>query len=133
MHRDQRVPIAIGLDVFVVVLFVAIGRRNHDEGSALGGVLRTAAPFLIGLAAAWLIVRAWRRPMNVTVGIGLWPLTVLIGMLVRRLVFDDGTATAFVVVATVFLGAFVVGWRSIWRLVDRRRHAQSSGGSLIAR
>ncbi len=133
MRRDQRVPLAIGLDVFVVVLFVAIGRRNHDEGSALGGVLRTAAPFLIGLAVAWLLVRAWRRPMSVVVGIGLWPLTVLIGMLARRVVFGDGTATAFVVVATLFLGAFLLGWRAVWRLVDRRRHAQVSGGSLIAR
>lgn len=131
MTQEQRLSAAIGLDVFVVVLFVAIGRRNHDEEPGLLGVLETAAPFLIGLAAAWLIMRAWRRPTSVIVGLGVWPLTVLIGMNVRRLVFDEGTATSFVLVATVFLGAFLIGWRATWRVAERRTRAtQSSGGSL---
>jgi hypothetical protein len=52
-------------------------------------------------------------------------------MIVRRAMFDRGTATAFVIVATLFLGAGLVGWRAGWRLADRRR--QASGGSLIAR
>jgi len=59
---DRRLATAIGLDVFVVILFVAIGRRNHDESSAFVDVIKTGAPFLIGLAVGWLVVRAWRRP-----------------------------------------------------------------------
>lgn len=129
--KTDRLPFAIGLDVFVVVLFVAIGRRNHDESGAFTAVVETALPFLIGLAVGWLAVRAWRRPTRVLTGVAVWPVTVLVGMIVRNLVFDRGTATSFVVVATVFLGVFLVGWRAGFRLVGRRR--QSSGGPLTAR
>jgi Protein of unknown function (DUF3054) len=37
--------------------------------------------------------------------------TVALGMVLRKFVFDDGTATAFVIVATVFTGAVLNGWR----------------------
>ena len=131
MDPARRLPIAVGLDVFVVTLFVAIGRREHEQSSAFTDVLETGAPFLIGLAIAWLVTRAWRRPTTLGIGLAVWPITVLVGMIVRRAVFDRGTATAFVVVATLFLGACLVGWRAGWRLIERRR--QASGGSLIAR
>ena len=131
MDPDRRLPIAVGLDVFVVTLFVAIGRREHEQSSAFTDVLATGAPFLIGLAIAWLVTRAWRRPTTLRIGLAVWPVTVLVGMIVRRAVFDRGTATAFVIVATLFLGACLVGWRAGWRLIERRR--QASGGSLIAR
>lgn len=121
MKEDRQVALAIGLDVFFVVLFVAIGRRNHDEGSAFGEVMRTALPFLIGLAASWGIVQAWRRPLAVITGLAIWPITILVGMVVRRLVFDRGTATSFVVVATLFVGACLVGWRGLRQVVVQRR------------
>ena len=132
MPTDRRLATAIGLDVFVVVLFVAIGRRNHDETSAFVDVLETGAPFLIGLAVAWLAVRAWKRPTALVTGIAIWPATVLVGMIARRTIFDRGTATPFVVVATVFLGVFLVGWRAAARAIDGRRTRQSSG-ALTAR
>ena len=132
MPTDRRLATAIGLDVFVVVLFVAIGRRNHDETSAFVDVLETGAPFLIGLAVAWLAVRAWKRPTALVTGIAIWPVTVLVGMIARRTIFDRGTATSFVVVATVFLGVFLVGWRAAARAIDGRRTRQSSG-ALTAR
>jgi hypothetical protein len=68
-----------------------------------------------------LIVRAWRRPTKVTTGVLIWPITVLVGMIVRNLVFDDGTATSFVIVATVFLGACLVGWRAALKAITARR------------
>ena len=124
---DRRLATAIGLDVFVVVLFVAIGRRNHEESSAFVDVMKTDAPFLIGLGAAWLTTRAWRRPTALLTGIAVWPVTVLVGMVARRTLFDRGTATSFVVVATLFLGAFLVGWRIAARAIDGRQTRQSSG------
>lgn len=128
--RD-RVPLAVGLDVFAVVLFVALGRRSHDESGAFTAVVETAAPFLIGLAVGWWATRAWRRPTNILTGLAIWPTTILIGMIVRNLVFDRGTATSFVIVATLFVGALLVGWRVVLRLVDQRR-AHSSVGHLTA-
>ena len=118
---DRRLGLAVGLDVFSVVLFVAIGRRNHDESGAFVAVLETATPFLIGLVVAWAATRAWRRPTKVLTGLAIWPVTVLVGMIVRNLVFGDGTAASFVVVATCFLGACIVGWRLAFGAIARRR------------
>ena len=98
-----------------------IGRRNHDESAGIGGLLETAAPFLIGLGVGWLIVRAWRWPMAIVTGLVIWPITILVGMIVRSTIFDRGTAVSFVIVATLFLGACLVGWRAAFRVLTRRR------------
>ena len=124
---QNRVPIAAGLDVFVVVVFVAIGRRNHDENPGIGGLLGTAAPFLIALVLAWAAARAWREPWSWPTGVIVWVGTIAAGMLLRHFVFDDGTALSFVIVATVFLGTFLNGWRAIARgIVGRTAHAGAS-------
>lgn len=120
MNSDRRLALAVGLDVFVVIAFVAIGRRNHEEGSAIGDIVATGAPFLIGLAVGWLAARAWQRPVAIATGLVVWPITVAVGMIARRIVFDDGTAIAFVIVATIFLGVFLVGWRAGFGPVERR-------------
>lgn len=114
--RD-RTALAAGLDVFGVVVFAALGHRNHDRSGTFVSVLETAAPFLFGLATGWLVARAWRRPARLLTGLVIWPVTVLIGMIVRNVAFDRGTATSFVIVATVFVGAFLIGWRAVvgWR------------------
>jgi hypothetical protein len=122
---DDRVPLAAGLDVFFVALFVAVGRRNHDEDPGIAGLVETAAPFLIGLVVAWILVRAWRTPTDLASGVWIWLITVAGGMLLRRTVFDRGTAVSFVIVATVFLGMFLLGWRAIVTWIDRRRVASA--------
>jgi len=122
MH--PRTPSAAALDTAIVVAFVAIGRRNHDEGEALAGVAETAAPFLIALAVAWVVWRVWLHPDQLGTGVRVWATTVALGMLLRNLVFDDGTATSFVIVATAFLGIFLLGWRAVANLLRRRGLAQ---------
>ena len=117
---DRRVPLALGIDVFSVTLFVAVGRREHERDSAIAGLIDTAAPFLLALALAWIVLRAWRRPTDWRTGVGIWAITVAAGMLLRNLVFDDGTATSFVIVATAFLALFLVGWRVTFTLLERR-------------
>ncbi len=118
---DRRLALAAGLDTAFVVLFVAIGRDNHDRDPAVSGLIETAAPFVIALAIGWVVARAWQRPTAIITGLIVWPVTVALGMVLRRFVFDDGTATSFVVVTTAFLGFFLVGWRLIAALVDRVR------------
>ena len=101
------------LDLCCVRAFVAIGRASHSEGDALAGLARTAWPFLAGLAIGWLVTRAWRRPgALVPTGVDVWISTVALGM-VLRVVSGQGTAAAFVAVALVFLGLFLLGWRLI--------------------
>jgi hypothetical protein len=111
----RRTALAAALDIASIVVFVAIGRREHDGDSA--GIASTAAPFLIGLVIAWWAARAWKRPESILTGVTIWPVTVLVGMVARRLLFDDGTAPAFVVVATLFIGLCLVGWRVVARTV----------------
>ena len=95
MKPENRLAVAVGLDVFVVVLFVALGLRTHEEESAYAAILVTAAPFLIGLGLAWLVARAWRRPTAILTGLMIWPVTVLLGMLLRSGLFDRGTAASW--------------------------------------
>ncbi len=132
---ERRLPAAIALDLAAVMSFVIIGRRTHDEGNGFTQIAETAAPFLVGLAAGWALARAWRRPTRVTTGLVIWPTTLLVGMIVRRTGFDDGTATSFVIVATLFLGATLVGWRLVLSALDRRRAAgqRHSSGALSQR
>ena len=113
-------PIAVAVDTAIVVAFVAIGRRNHDRDDAVAGLVSTAAPFLIALAIAWLVWRVWVRPTSIASGVEVWLTTLALGMVLRRFVFDDGTAASFVVVAAVFL-SLLLDWRLVTHLVRRRR------------
>jgi len=119
-RMDRRLPLAIGIDVFSVTLFVAVGRREHERDSAIAGLIGTAAPFLLALGLAWLVLRAWNRPTDWRTGVGIWAITLVGGMVLRRVVFDDGTATSFVIVAALFLALFLVGWRLVLALIERR-------------
>ncbi len=103
------------LDVAVVLVFVVIGRANHGHGEAVAGVASTAWPFLAGLAVGWLAARAWRHPAGLwPSGVAAWLGTVAVGMALRVLA-GQGTAWAFIVVALVFLGLFLLGWRLLAR------------------
>ena len=124
---ERRVPLAVGLDVFSVTLFVAIGRREHERGSAISGLIETAAPFLLALALGWVLLRAWRRPTEWRTGVGVWATTLAAGMVLRNVVFGDGTATSFVIVAAAFLALFLVGWRVAFGLFERRSTRASAG------
>ena len=123
--KTRNVLWALVADVIGIIVFVAIGRRNHDEGVAPTGVIETAAPFLIALLIGWLIARAWNEPLTTRTGTIIWVTTVALGMVLRKFVFDDGTATAFVIVATVFTGLVLNGWR----LASRARVARVREGS----
>ncbi|MEU5882012.1 DUF3054 domain-containing protein [Spirillospora sp. NPDC047279] len=117
----RRVVAAGGLDLCCLVVFVLIGRANHDDSGGLGGFLTTFWPFLVGLALGWGVTRAWREPFGVLpVGVGIWVTTVVAGMVLRAL-SGQGTAVAFVVVATLFTGATLVGWRAVARVTVLRR------------
>jgi hypothetical protein len=98
------------------VVFVAIGRRNHDEGTALSGVLGVAAPFLIALVASWVGLRTWNEPFTRRSWVATWAITVIVGLLLRRVVFDRGIATPFIIVATITLGVLL----GVGRLLSKR-------------
>jgi hypothetical protein len=124
----RRPAVALLLDVVLVLVFAAVGRASHEETSPLLGVLSTAWPFLVGTGLGWLVVRLVRRswPLDVAPGVTVWFATVLVGMLLRHAV-GSGTAVSFVVVASVVLAFFLLGWRAVGAYAVRRARALHEG------
>ncbi|AXH34761.1 DUF3054 domain-containing protein [Humibacter sp. BT305] len=124
----MRILIAAVADALLVLVFVLIGRRSHDESDALLGLLTTLWPFLAGAAVGWLVSLGWRRPFAlVPTGVVVWVSTVVVGMLLR-LASGQGVQPSFVVVTAVVLAVFLVGWRAVLLLL-RRVRARRRGDS----
>jgi len=124
---------ALVVDVVAVVLFVVIGRASHRHGESVQGVASTAWPFALGLCAGWVALAALGRargrspkaPAGPSAGASaasgavVCAATVAVGMTARVLA-GQGTAPAFVGVATGFLGALMVGGRLALAAAERR-------------
>lgn len=111
---------ALAADLVCVVVFCTIGRRSHAEGLTVGGVLETAWPFLTGAGVGWLLARGWQRPASLApTGLVVWIATVVVGMLLRKLT-GQGTATSFIVVASLTTAVLLLGWRGIAVALSRR-------------
>ena len=106
-------------DLLFVLLFVAIGRHAHKDGSSLGGMASTAWPFAVGLLSGWIfIVLTHRTAPARSSGIIIVLWTVILGMILR-IISGQGTAFTFVIVALVFLSLFLVGWRTLLSLRNK--------------
>ncbi|MDX5311081.1 MAG: DUF3054 domain-containing protein, partial [Rhodococcus sp. (in: high G+C Gram-positive bacteria)] len=111
--------------VVLVIVFAALGRASHDEGVDLVGLASTAWPFLAGLTAGWIATAALYKEkfdpwLVVPTGVLAWLSTVVVGMLLR-VVTGQGTAGSFIVVASIVLAVFLLGWRLLAGLWARRR------------
>ncbi|GGM41553.1 DUF3054 domain-containing protein [Microbacterium saperdae] len=113
---------AVVVDALLVLVFAAIGRASHDESPA--GFLLTAWPFLVALLLGHLLAALLparpRRPWSILWGVVVWVVTVTGGMLLR-VISGDTAQVPFIIVATLTLGVFLVGWRGITALVRRNR------------
>lgn len=122
-HRPSALTVTAAalLDIVLVTGFAAAGRASHDS-AILTGLWQTSWPFLAGLAVGWAVTRAWRAPTApLRTGLGVWAVTLIVGMLLRA-ASGQGVAVAFVVVAALVLLAFLVGWRGIAAGIRARRH-----------
>jgi len=108
------------LDLVVVFVFAAVGRDEHQQTNTIGDIVTVAAPFVIGALVGAAL--AWPRGRDLgTISSGLIVLltTLVVGMLLRRFVWDRGTAATFVLVTTGFLTAGFMGWRALRRIIRR--------------
>ena len=120
--RDSRLAAgpAATLDAVWILVFVVLGRSSHTEGLRWAGIARTAWPFLVGLAAGWVVARAWRSPAAlVPTAVTVWPVCVAVGMVLRA-VSGQGVVAAFVAVALAFVGLGLLGWRALALLLPER-------------
>ncbi|QSR32390.1 hypothetical protein CFI00_18230 [Nocardioides sp. S5] len=108
------------IDLLLVGVFAVVGRLSHYGALTVGGWWSTAWPFLVGALLGWALLVATRRsPAALTSGVVVW-LGALLGGMVLRQVAGQGTATAFVVVATLVLGALLVLPRPVLSSVGAR-------------
>lgn len=118
----------LALDLVVVLAFAFAGNRSHYGEVTMAGVLQTTWPFALALLAGWLIAGRTRWALrSLRSGLLIWLTTVIGGMLLRLLT-GAGTAWTFVGVATLVLGAGLLGWRFLVALplrqtrLPRQRH-----------
>lgn len=119
----MRSVVAAGLiDAAFIIVFAAIGRASHSEAQPVLESLSVAWPFLVGAAAGWAI--AWyllgRAPTSLVAALPIWLAAIVLGMSLRAAT-GRGIAVSFIIVATLFLGLFLLGWRVILLLWRRRR------------
>ncbi|MFV0307897.1 MAG: DUF3054 domain-containing protein [Desertimonas sp.] len=110
----QRVLIPLLLDTIAVLVFVVVGRDEHQQTSTVADVLTVSAPFLIGVAGGAAVAVLARRPLRSLAAGGIVTVsTIVVGMLLRRFVWDRGTALTFIVVTSAFLAVCFLGWRAV--------------------
>jgi hypothetical protein len=120
-------------DFFAVLVFAFIGRMNHAEGLSLHGLFSTTWPFALGAAIGWSLAYLYAHmraadgfdypfhPERVFPdGVLVWVGAVAIGMILRQQ-FHQGVALSFIIVATIVLGVFLLGWRTARLVLSRRR------------
>ena len=123
--RDLSPWVAFAADLIVLVVFVAVGRRSHDEASGLEGFLRVWWPFALGLVVATIASGTWRAPLEWRRAIAAWVVTVALGMTLRVAVQGREFKPTFLIVTTVFVGAGMLGWRAGVRKVAARRASRA--------
>lgn len=115
------------IDLLLVIVFCVLGRLSHAEGifGDLPGLLNTTWPFVVALlvAHAVLLLRRLDR-QRLAPGAAIWVITVVGGLLLRSL-SGQGTALPFVIVATLTLALFLLGWRAVLALVRRVRRVRA--------
>ena len=117
---------AAAADLAVLLVFVAIGRRTHHSGSDGAGYVGVLWPFAAGLVAGWLVAGLASAPLAWRRSVPAWLVTVGVGMALRVGVAGHAFKLSFTIVAFLFVGAGMLGWRAVvvaTRVLAARRAA----------
>lgn len=121
--RRLPTPLVIVIDVVLVAVFCVIGRLSHAEGilGDIPGLLNTMWPFAAAVLVANGVAVLFRlRADRMLTGGVVWAITVVGGLLLRAAA-GQGTALPFIIVATLTLALFLIGWRAVYVIARRGR------------
>jgi peptidoglycan/LPS O-acetylase OafA/YrhL len=118
--RSIRPWVAAVADLAVLFVFVAIGRRTHHEDAGVVGFFRVLWPFAVGMVVGWAATGLARAPLDWRRAVAAWLLTVAVGMTLRVLAQGHEFKASFTIVALVFTGVCMLGWRAAVRFARRR-------------
>lgn len=126
--RDR---VVVAGDLVALLVFAVIGRRSHEEETgveAIGAVLGTAAPFLIGWTVGLVVLaRVSARPVGegprelVGAAARVWVVAFPVAILVRAIGLGRVSPWTFYVVAFLAAFALVVVWRVGFAFLVSRR------------
>ncbi|HJA62415.1 MAG TPA: DUF3054 domain-containing protein [Candidatus Brevibacterium intestinavium] len=116
--KKSHLPIALIVDLILVVLFTIVGHYTHSHNFDPEGLMTTAWPFVASLVLAWLLAAVWDRPISpLATGTGVWAITVLVGLVLRGVTGAGGepgtVPVSFMIVAASLNLITLVGWRII--------------------
>ena len=133
-HTEPRPAVSFALDLVGVIVFVSIGVLNHDTGFTAENLGRALWPFLVGLAVGWLLILGLRRahpatwsPQRLGSGVVCVVSVMVVGMLLRW-ASGQGTALAFVIVATASTAILLLGWRVAALAIARGKRTGGPAG-----
>ena len=116
----RRIPaLALAADAVAVIVFAAVGRASHQEPGDLLGLIATAAPFAVGLGAAWATPLVRARPAGMRAGLVVLAGTAVLGLLVRA-AFTGRLPWTFALITIGTLAVLLLGWRALAALVAHR-------------
>ena len=106
---SARVPLAI--DLVCIVIFVALGKENHDAHGGVGWFFNVWWPLAVGLIAGALITQLYTRRDR-------WPLRLVVTLAIMVIVGGPLRAltgrpmySVFTLVAFGMLNLLTFGWR----------------------
>jgi peptidoglycan/LPS O-acetylase OafA/YrhL len=113
--------LALVVDLLVVAVFVLVGRRTHHDDAGLAGFWRVAWPFAVGLVAAWAVSGLRRAPFEPRRVAVTSAATVAVAAFLRVAVQDRSAEPPFLLVALLFFGACLFGWRALFARWSEKR------------
>ncbi len=121
---------AAACDLLGIVVFVAIGRREHHVHNGFVELLATLWPFVAGWFAAALALRVYAAPLDWRRAVPAWFVAVPLAMWLRVAFTGHEFFVSFTLVAWCFLALALLGWRA--GVLAYRRFTRRSDSSNAA-
>ena len=118
---------APAFDLLGLVVFVALGRREHDVDNGITGFATTLWPFAIAWFGVALATGLYRAPGGWRRAVLTWVIAVPIAISLRITFTDHDFVASFSIVALCVVGVLELGWRAAVAALSRRSDSSNVG------